>query len=123
MAVDAHLYGTGGETTAALAVFGAGGRVRAAVAGDTRVFARTGSEQWTFPQTRTARLGSGNAVPATYSGVVVLPAYVATDGAWTSGFDELQRSLRVHRTDEAPWIEQQCRLSGDDATLVEVADP
>jgi hypothetical protein len=54
--------------------------------------------------------------------VIALPAYVATDGAWTRGFDELQRSLRAHGSDEVPWIEQQCRLSGDDATLLELAD-
>lgn len=122
LALDNDLARTGGETTAVIAVFGGGGRLRAAAAGDTRILARRGATDWVLPASPSPRLGSGRAAPATWSGVVDLPVYVATDGAWVGGTGALRRSLREHTGVGRSWIEEQARSSGDDATLVEIGD-
>jgi hypothetical protein len=120
MAADAEIQGSGGETTAVLAVFGGDGQLMAAAAGDTRILARVAGSDHVFPESGVARarLGSGSCAPAVWSGAVEGTTYVVTDGAWTRGISALERSLAEQGQGMQAWINGQGRSSGDDATTV-----
>lgn len=114
--LDAELTGSGGESTAALALFGADGEVRAAVAGDTRILAVSGPDEIVSP--RSPRLGTGVASPIALNFRAAGVVRIATDGAWAGGASALEDALRAPGND---WIETRARQTGDDATLVTIA--